>query len=675
MTVRSVHRTSVRMALLAAAVLAGATFASSAQASGVLFAPVHESLSPTRDVITGNYHSRSMTVEVVLAPSHGAQLHGLLGALYNPKSASYRHWLTKGQFSVRFAPSRTERAGLVGYLRRSGLVVTRSASPFFVRAVGSSARISAAFRTNLSVYKDSRGIHYFSNSSAVRLPKRLARGVLGVVGLSSTVRLHTSVVPHHFNTEVGLGHPSSTTSCQTPYPTDAQLFNAVNNGVDFPYGYGGGPGCSGLTPSQTNSIYSAPSFAGTRAEGAGVNFAVFELAAYQQSDVDTWAHTFYGSRYTAPLTDVNIDGGPLNPACPTGDTCPFPPYNGDVEVDADIEQTLSIAPSAHKVLVYNAPNDYTGQTELDEYGAMATQNTADVISSSWGLCENDAGAAYAEAENTIFTQMAAQGQSVFASAGDTGAFECIRDGTGNAVNQGDPSSQPWVTSVGGTSFEHFNPASNPHPGYPSGTETVWNVDNLCNESASEGGDSGYSWCANTGAGGGGASEFWGRPSYQRGPGVNNPDTTYANGTTQCSLAATGTPCREVPDISADADEYTPYAEYCTGSAATPGSNCAEFETSGSVVGWFGIGGTSLSSPLWSALIGDHDGFIRRRVGNANPLLYTLFDTPFAKLYFHDITGVGQTTNNNGLYPTTPHYDMATGIGSPIFSSLILASSF
>ncbi|HWF73880.1 MAG TPA: S53 family peptidase [Solirubrobacteraceae bacterium] len=664
---------AVRLALLVAGVLAGATFASSAQASGVLFAPVRESVTPTSDLVTGAYFSRSMTVEVVLAPSHEAQLHSLMGALYNRSSPLYRHWLTKGRFAARFAPSRAERAGLARYLARSGLVVTLAASPFFVRATGSSARVSAALRTSLRMYKNARGVHYFSNATAVRLPESLTRGVLGVVGLSSTVRPHPSMVLHQSGTERGFGHPSTTTSCETPYPTDAQLFDAVNNGVNFPYGYGGGPGCSGLTPSQTNSIYGAPGFIGSRAQGAGVSFAVFELSAYRQSDAITWARTFYGPHYTPSILDVNVDGGPLTPACPAGDQCPLPPYAGDIEVAADIEQTLSIAPAARHVLVYNAPNDYTGQTELDEYSAMATQNTASVISSSWGLCENDAGAGYAEAENTIFTQMAAQGQSVFNDAGDTGAFDCIRDGTGNALGVQDPASQPWVTSVGGTSLESFNPATDPDPRYPRGVETVWNVDNLCNESASEGGDSGYSWCANTGAGGGGISQFWGRPRYQRGPGVNNSYTQYGNGTTQCSLAATGTPCREVPDISADADEYTPYAEYCTGDASTPGSVCATI--TGTVPGWFGIGGTSLSTPLWSALIGDRDSFTGHRTGNANPLLYSLSDTPLARLYFHDITGTGQTTNNNGLYHTTPHYDMATGIGSPIMASLILAKSY
>ena len=217
---------------------------------------------------------------------------------------------------------------------------------------------------------------------------------------------------------------------------------------------------------------------------------------------------------------------------------------------------------------------------------------------------------------------------------------CIRiDGT-TIVDQGDPSSQPWVTSVGGTSLESDNPGTNPNPGPPAaGTETVWNVRNLCSEQGKNpgnGNQGGYFWCAATGAGGGGTSQYWGRPFYQQGPGVDNSYVTYGNGTTNCSLAATGTPCRQVPDISANADEFTPYAEYCTGSAATVNSVCA---TIGSGGGWFGIGGTSLSL----AAVGRGDRgqgqLPGHRTGNINPLRYRWQPTNPSK-YFTDITGQG-----------------------------------
>jgi subtilase family serine protease len=224
---------------------------------------------------------------------------------------------------------------------------------------------------------------------------------------------------------------------------------------------------------------------------------------------------------------------------------------------------------------------------------------ADSISSSWAVCENDITAGYAQAENTIFRQMAAQGQAVFGGDGDTGAFGCIRSDGTTIPNLIDPPSQPWVTAVGGTSFENFNPGTNPHPSY---------------------------------------------------------------GTTHCSLAAKGTPCREAPDISANADEFTPYAEYCTGSKNTPFSVCAQFSGAQPVPGWFGIGGTSLSSPLVSAIIADRDSFHGNRSGNINPTLYQEYRSG-PQFFFHDVTSAGHIATNNGLFPAVPGYDLATGIGT------------
>jgi subtilase family serine protease len=324
--------------------------------------------------------------------------------------------------------------------------------------------------------------------------------------------------------------------------------------------------------------------------------------------------------------------------------------------------------------VYNSPGDETGQTSLDEFTKIAGDDAAASINSSYGECENMVGAAYAQAENTVFEQMALQGQSMFSASGDDGAYDCLGTSRSKIVNVDDPPSQPWVTSVGGTSLERDNPGSDSHPAYPANVETVWNPDNLCNADAHEGSKTGAFWCGRTGAGGGGSSQFWGMPFYQRGPGIINQYTAYGNGGTHCALAATGTPCRETPDISADADEYTGYSEYCTGGQHTPNSICAELDGL-KPHGWFPIGGTSLSSPLWSAIIADADSFTGHRTGNLNPLIYLLYNLD-PQRYFHDITGVGKlqsTATSNGLFPTVPGYDLATGIGAPKMAALITQS--
>jgi len=676
LTQRPLRAGAIAVLGLAMSAMTGA-FASSALASPAASAPRFVALSgsatPTTDRATGSYSSSRMSIEVALAPRNAAGLNTLLRSLYSKGSGRYQRWLAKGQFDARFAPTAATRSAVGKYLRQEGLKVAASSSPFLVRAVGSSAQVSSAFQTSLHTYTGSRGKKFFANSTAVRVPASLASGVIGVIGLANTVRAQDMVAANKPTASSAKRSASSNASCETPYPTLSQLVDIYVNNENIPTGYGGGPGCSGLTPSQTNSLYGAPK-AGPRGKGAGGTTAVFELSAYLPSDISHWAHQYYGKNFTPPLSNVNVDGGPLNPQCPVGDTCPpeIEGYAGDIEVDADLEQQLSIAPDVSNLIVYNAPNDFTGQTELDEYTTIANQDVASTISTSWGECEAAEGAAMAEAENVVFEQMAVQGQSIFASAGDDGAFDCL-DATGTtAAAVDDPSSQPWVTSAGGTSWQNFNPGTNPHPTYPAGVESVWNVDQLCNTSSDEGGQTGLFWCNTTGGGGGGTSSFWGRPFYQQGPGINNKFTTHGNGSTNCALAAKGTPCRELPDISAGADQFTPYSEYCTGNASTQNSVCAQLGSIEEVPGWFGIGGTSLSSPFWAGVAADRDSYQGHRTGNFNPLVYLLYNLNPSR-YFHDITGIGQHTVTNGLFPTTPGYDLATGIGSPKLAALITGS--
>jgi subtilase family serine protease len=657
---------------LASIALTGAFTAGQASAATSAATPrmaaLKGSLPATTDRITGAYKASRMSVEIALAPRDEAGLNAELRAVYTKGSGQYGKFLAAGQFDARYAPAASTVSAVTRFLKGEGLAVSQTDSPFLLRATGSSAQVQHAFSTELSNYVDPHGVRYFSNSKAVYLPASIAASVQGVIGLSNTVRAQSAALrPSRTAAKSSSGASSR---CESPYPTRQWLFDAYVSQEPLSYGYGDGPDCSGLTPAQTNSLYGAPRFGGPRAKGRGVSAAVFELSAYQESDIRTWATQFYGSRYPLNITNVTVDGGPLHPVCPAGDTCPADAngYSGDIEVDADIEQELSIAPDVH-LYVYNAPNDYTGQTELDEYTTIAQQDKVDTISSSWGECENDAGLAYAQAENTVFEQMALQGQSMFSAAGDTGAFDCIRSDGTTVVNVDDPASQPWVTSVGGTSLEVDNPGTNTHPGYPNGLETVWNDENLCstqgdaNDNDQQGG---FFWCTNTGAGGGGTSEFWSEPFYQQGAISDRTDG------------------REVPDVSANADEFTPYAEYCTGNASTPYSTCATINNGG---GWFGIGGTSLSSPLWGALIADRDAYQGYRIGNINPTVYSVLRAGVAGWFFHDIAPPTQAAKreaaregvilatNNGLFATRYGYDQATGAGTPKLAAIIAGFGF
>ena len=277
--------------------------------------------------------------------------------------------------------------------------------------------------------------------------------------------------------------------------------------------------------------------------------------------------------------------------------------------------------------------------------------------------------------------MALQGQSVFNSAGDTGAFGCIRSDGTTIVDAGDPATQPWVTSVGGTSFESDNPGTNPNPAYPAkGAETVWNVDNLCNDEAPAAATTGRAACSGapqTGAGGGGTSQCWGRPFYQRGPGVNSADTAYSgevgNGATDCTLAKRGDAVpRDAGRLGERGPVHRRTPSTAPAAASTPYSRALP-SARASRPGWFAIGGTSLSTPLWAALIADRDSYTRPPHRQHQPAGVLLAATPTPSEYFNDITGIGRASRPR---PTTactrprPGYDEATGIGTPKIAAII-----
>ena len=273
----------LRAALAIAAVgLAGTAVeaggVSAAGASAALSA-IPGSYLPADGTVTGSYRSASMSVEVVLRPGNQAGLTSLLSNLYTKGSAQYGKWLAAGQFQREFAPSAATLAAIRTYLASRGLSVGSTSSSFLLRAAGTSAQIEAAFGTSIDSYRSAGGTSFFSNTRSASLPRTLAAGVLGVVGLTNTVRLQPLAQAAEQNATA-----AAAPSCEVPYPkTLKQLKKITAPGQPF-NGYGGGPGCSGLTPAQTNSIYNAPN-AGPTAQGRGATVAVFELSAYTRSDI------------------------------------------------------------------------------------------------------------------------------------------------------------------------------------------------------------------------------------------------------------------------------------------------------------------------------------------------------------------------------------------------------
>ena len=335
---------------------------------------LRNSLPATTDPQTGSYSAPSMTVEVALAPQNQAGLNSALQAIYTEGSSQYHQFLSAGQFDAQYAPSAAERASVASYLAGEGLTVASTNSPFLLSVAGSSAKITAAFHTSLSNYVDPRGIRYFQNSRTLQVPTSIVSDIQGVVGLTNTVREHSGVVKP-LTGKAAASSAAASASCETGLRDQGPALRLRQQGDQLPVRLRRRPRLQ-RPHAVADQLHLRRACRQPGNPGLAVNAAVFELSAYLPSDIATWASTFYGAGYTPRLSNVNVDGGPLDPVCPAGDSCPpaYESYAGDIEVVADIENTLAVAKDSH-VIVYNAPNDQTGQTELDEYTAIANQDS------------------------------------------------------------------------------------------------------------------------------------------------------------------------------------------------------------------------------------------------------------------------------------------------------------
>lgn len=591
-----------------------------------------------------------LTVTLVLHPQHESELQGLIQNLSTKGSSAYRKWWSADQFRAHFAPAAIDTR----WLTSRGLHQVTSTSPFLKQFVGTTKAVEAAFGTQISNFRTSDGHIVFANTTPPRLPLTLMNVVGGVVGLDN-------VNAFKYHPELAFPHK-------------------LPNQTSKPH-YGGAPGGNGLTPSQFRGLYDANGIY-SLTKGQGRKLAVFELSEYNHNDIASYENEF-GIPH-APVVNVYVDGGPCPAAIVYYGTCDY----GAAEVELDIEMQVGLAPGISRVEVYNGPNTTTGA--LDTYFAIANQDSADAISTSWGSCEPTASQAQWFGEYLAYSEMAIQGQSIFAAAGDAGAYDCEHDFTTppypsyyNSREVDDPASNPYITSVGGTSFLFtYDPMTKPNPTYPKGAEYVWNTLNNCmpTDFIFQGSDLGK--CP-FGAGGGGNSRVWSKPFYQGGPGTTS-NYSEAGGFCQHLPQRAGTgQCREVPDVSMNADPNSGYAIFCTDAAAGCPSAFGYYH------GWLQIGGTSAAAPLFAAIAALADGYGHERIGLANIDLYNLNNSYGYAHDLHDISGgvhytfqgTSYFTNRNGAssgsdigFPEVPYYDMATGLGTPDINNLVKALS-
>jgi hypothetical protein len=595
--------------------------------------------------------STAIAGDVVLTPRDPAALRAFIAAVSDKSSSEFGQYLAPGQFAGRFGPAAPAIAAVRAQLQRDGLNVSATShNGLLVPFTGSAATVQRTFSTTLERVRLRDGTIDRATTSAIHLPAAIAPAVTTVVGLDTLGRQQPDTVLHAAAAQIA-DHPAAQAGA-FPHPAgsptacgDARSAATHNDG---------------LTDDQIANAYGAFGLYGAGDRGAGQHIALYENEQFLRSDIKTFDTCYFGAKAAASMMS-RLHIHPVDGGEPTGP--------GSGEASLDVEDVSAMAPGA-TIDVYEGPFTGEGSADydsLDEYTAIVNADSDRVVSTSWGLCEQaveQGQTGIEEAENSLFEQAAAQGQTVFSAAGDNGSDDCNSAETPNVaagqnpVSVDDPSSQPYVVAVGGTAITDASGASP--------TEQVWND-----------GPSG-------GAGGGGISQAWEMPSWQaaaRVPGIPLPGSaayrsaaavqqSYGFPTNFCEATIPGataaTPCRTLPDVSAQADEYT--GSVTVYSAAYKGTYSAN--------GWTTTGGTSSAAPIWAAMLADVNASptceqsptTARGVGFASPLLYAVASDPSQyAASFHDITsGNNDVDDLDGgqVFPATTGYDLASGLGSP-----------
>lgn len=586
-------------------------------------------------------------------------------AVSTPGGPLYRRFLTPQQFNERFAPTAQQIGAVTSWLRKAGLYVDPAGSnTHYLHVTGHLKTARKAFGTDFRNYAAQGGIVRAPATDAT-VPASVASAVLTVTGLDTGkhLRRHADTLPPP-EPNYYVAQP-----CAEYYGSKIATKQPKAYGKHQPYAM------CGLLPKQLRGAYGA---AKSGLTGKGVTVAIVDAyAAPKMREVSDTYSRKYGERPFAkgqyredlPATFDMVD------------ECGGAGWYGEEALD--VTAVHALAPKAEIVYV-GARNCADG---LDEALTRIVDNhLADIVSNSWGDLSEHYTQALIDAEEQIYKQGAIEGIGFYFSTGDCG-YEV--PGTPCQARYGDygsthrqtdmPASDPWVTAVGGTTL-----AVGKRNDYRF--ETGWNFQND-NLSANGGkwdpAPPGHYPDSYIGGSGGGTSELFGQPGYQRAVVPASLSMTLPDG----SRAAK--PMRVIPDIAAVADSTTGI-RYPSWSQRPDGS--------------FGytesrVGGTSLACPVIAGL----QALAQQRqggapIGFANPAIYlragkgvyhdvtdrplgenpvafvrTNYTDPYAKK--GPLVYVLRTTGNYGIpkgdaLPAVRGYDPITGVGTPTAKYLL-----
>jgi subtilase family serine protease len=609
------------------------------------------------------------TVSFILRERHA-------GLLQAQAATGFSRYLTVRQFAAAYGQTPASIAALTGYLARYGITATVYPDNLDVVAAGTAGEFDRALSVTQHQYHvparpapaalnggrqgPVRAQDVHGTAQSPLLPYRLATLVTAIFGLTNYAPYASDTA--HVNARYLEPRQGSASYCVT--------LTGLDGACRLPSDFAATYGLSGLSGHQADGQ------GATGADGSGQTLAIVTLAAVDPGAPQYfWDHIAHVPHTSRTFTVQDIDGGPGGPNALAGSS----------ETDLDIEQAGAVAPGAD-VIDYQAPNDDTGFA--DAFFTAASQDVASTVSASWGESETALAASiaggqeaktYLDAFGEAFLEMAAQGQSGFLAAGDSGAYEAFADLQTTNLSVDTAADSPYITAAGGTTLPWTGTIAGPDG---SSTVTVpaqraWGWDYLWPAIATATGVSEADAAqANIGGTGGGFSAVEGAPAYQLflpaahdfsavpylvpggEHGLTEPDSwTFTPTPSVTDGEGDG---RAVPDLSADADPYSGYLLYAP-----------SFTPAGLPAVQGGWGGTSFVAPQLNGAAAVIDSALGHRTGFWNPRLYAAAQRPGSPFTELDQAGPG---NDNLYYTGTPGatYNPAVGLGVPNLTKVAAA---
>jgi hypothetical protein len=555
---------------------------------------------------------RHLLLQLKRSPGQQAELRQLLDEQQDPHSPNYQHWLTAAQFGERFGTTAQDVDILTQWLGSHGFTVNQiHPGRMLIDFSGTAGQVRGAFHTEIHAL-EVQGTRHIANMSDPRIPAALAPAIQGVVSLHD-------FRPHPLNKPRG-------------------NYTFTSNGATWQV----------LVPDDLATIYNFnPAFA-TGYTGLGQTIVTLEdTNVYSPADFTVFRSTFgLTQRYpSGNLIQVQPTGGP-------GGTCGNAGINADdAEAEIDVEWASAAAPNATIELAACADTDTNFGGFIALQNLLAEPNPPTIVSISYGEAESQLGNATNAYILGLYQMAAAEGVSIFVSAGDEGAASSDAGETAatHGITISGFASTPYNVAVGGTDFGDT---------YAQSNSTYWNVKNGAysgsavsyipeipwNDSCASGlvanflgfsttyGSAGL--CNNSlatqyglltvTAGSGGPSNCGNGNSAPTGSG-------YADGTcfgyTKPSWQAGifGNPAdgvRDIPDVSMFASNGL-WGHYYLVCYSDPGRGRGGEPCSGNLGSWAGFGGTSVAAPIMAGI----QALINQRLGapqgNPNPNLYSL----------------------------------------------------